>query len=74
MLVFLVHNDEPQRLHRRKDGRASADDNLRAALSNLVPFVVAFACGKMTVQHRHQSLQRPAAKSRLKALHRLRSQ
>ena len=48
-----------------------ADDNLRAPLPNLVPFVVTLASGKMTVQHRHQRLQRPRIKTRLEPLHRL---
>jgi hypothetical protein len=54
MLVFLVHNDQSQRVHRREDGGAGADDDAGAALANFVPFVVPFARRQMAVQDRHQ--------------------
>ena len=72
VLVLLVHDDEAERFDRRKDGRARADDNARAALADLVPFVVALAGGQMAVQHRHQRLQRAGAEPRLEALDGLR--
>ena len=72
MLVLLVHDDEAERFDRRKDGRARADDDPRAALANLVPFVVALAGGQMAVQHRHQRLQRAGAEPRLEPLDGLR--
>ena len=59
MLVLLIHNDQTERFHRRKNCGARADHDLRAALPDLVPFVVPFAGREMTVQHRHQSLERP---------------
>ena len=58
MLVLLVHDDQAQRLDRREDGRAGADDDAGAALADLVPFVVALAGGQMAVQHGHQGLER----------------
>ena len=57
MLVLLVHDDEPQRIDRRKDRRARADDNSRAALTNLVPFIVTLARREMAVQHGDQRLK-----------------
>ena len=72
VLVFLVHDDQAERLDRRKDGRARADDNARAALANLVPLVMPLAGGQMAVQHRHQRLQRAGAEPRLEALDGLR--
>ena len=47
VLVFLVHDDEAERFDRRKNRRARADDDARAALPNLVPFIVPFAGGQM---------------------------
>ena len=72
MLVLLVHDDEAERFDGRKDGRAGADGNPRAALANLVPLVVPLAGGQMAVQHRHQGLQRAGAEPRLEALDGLR--
>ena len=72
VLVFLVHDDQAERLHRREDGRARADDDPRAALANLVPLVVPLAGGQMAVQHRDQRLQRAGTEPRLEALDRLR--
>ena len=72
MLVFLVHDDEAQRVHRRENGRARADDDACAALANLVPFIMALAGGQMAVQHRDEGLQGPGTEPRFKPLHRLR--
>ncbi len=74
MLVFLVHDDQAQRVHRRENGGARADDDAGAALANLVPFVVAFAGGQMAVQHRHEGLAGAAGEARLETLDRLRGQ
>ena len=52
MLVLLVHDDQPQPLHRREHGRARADGDAGAALADFVPFVMAFAGGQMAVQAR----------------------
>ena len=57
MLVLFIHDDEAERIDGREDGRARADDDARAALADLVPFVVAFAGGEMAVQHGDQGLQ-----------------
>ena len=72
VLVFLVHDDEPERFDRREDGRARADDDAGAALADLVPFVVAFAGGQMAVQHGDERLQRAGAEARLEPLDGLR--
>ena len=72
VLVLLVHDDQAQRLDRRKDRRARADGDPRAALADLVPFVVPLAGGQMAVQHRHQRLQRTGAEPRLEPLDGLR--
>ncbi len=45
VLVFLVHDDQAQRIYGRKNRRARADDNARATLANLVPLVVPLAGG-----------------------------
>ncbi len=72
VLVFLVHNDQAERLDRRKDGGARADGDPRAALANLVPLVVPLAGGQMAVQHCHQRLQRAGTEPRLESLDGLR--
>ena len=51
-LVFLIDDDEPEVRQRREDRAARADHDARAAVMNLVPFVVALALGQMSVQHR----------------------
>ena len=66
--MFLVHDDQAERVHRREDRRTRADDNTRASLTNLVPFIVAFARGQMAVQHRDERLQRPGTEARLEPL------
>ena len=70
--MFLVHDDEAKRFDRRENRRARADDNARAALSNLVPLVVAFAGGQMRMQNRDERLQFAGAESRLESLDGLR--
>ena len=67
ILVFLIDNDQSQRVHRREHGGARADDNPGAALANLVPFIVPFARRKMAVQHRHQRSRRAGAETRLES-------
>ena len=59
MLVLLVDDDEPERVHRREDRRPRADDDLGPALPDLVPLVMPFAAAEMRMQHRHQGLLRP---------------
>ena len=74
MLVFLVHDDQSQRIDRRENGRARADDDAGAALADFVPFIVPFAGGQMAVQHGHQRLQRAGTEAGLEPLDRLRRQ
>ena len=74
VLVFLVHDDEAERFDRRKNRRARADDDARAALANLVPFIVAFAGGKMRMQHRDERLQFSGTEPRLESFDGLRRQ
>ncbi len=74
MLVLLVHDHQPQRLHRCKNRRPRANHNPRPALPDLVPFIVPLPGGKVAVQNRHQRPQRPRAETRLETLHRLRCQ
>ena len=42
MLVFLVDDDQPQRVHRSKHRRTGPDDNPSAPLPDLVPLVMTF--------------------------------
>src|SRR5262245_51794970 len=72
MLVFLIDNDQAQWIDWRENGRACADDDAGAALANLVPFIVAFAGGKMAVQNSDQRLQRAGTESGFETLDRLR--
>ena len=74
VLVLLVHDDQAQRVDRRENGRAGADDDAGAALADLVPFIVALAGRQMAVQHRHQRLERAGTEPRLEPLDRLRRQ
>ena len=60
VLVFLIHDDQPERFDRREDRRARADHDARAALADPVPLVVALAVGQMAVQHGHR-VWRPVA-------------
>ena len=55
--VFFIDNDESEILQRREHRAARADHDARATGMNLVPFIVAFAFGQMTVQNRDR---RPA--------------
>ena len=72
--MLLIDDDQAQRVHRSEYGGAGADDDARAALSDLVPFVMPFAGGQVAVQDRHQSLAGAAGEARLETLHRLRRQ
>jgi len=47
VLVFLVHDDEAERFDGRENRRARANDDAGAALPDFVPFIVAFAGGKV---------------------------
>src|SRR5438876_7562029 len=71
MLVFLVHNDEAERIDRREDRRARADDDAGTALADLVPLVMPLAGGKMAVQDGDQRLQLPGTEPGLEAFNRL---
>ena len=50
VLVLLVHDDQAEVGQRRENGAARADDDAGLAAVDLVPFVVAFAVGKVAVQ------------------------
>ena len=43
VLMLLIDDDNTERIHGRKNCRAGANDNARAPLTNLMPFIVAFA-------------------------------
>ena len=68
--VFFIDNDEPEVLQRREDCAARADHDAGAAGMNLVPFVVAFALGQMTVQNSDGILR--LGETAFEAFHRLR--
>ncbi len=55
--VFFIDHDEPEIFQRRENRAARADYNTRTAGMNFVPFIVAFALGQMTVQHRDRILR-----------------
>jgi hypothetical protein len=59
-----VHDDEPERFELAKS-RAGADDNARASLPDLVPFVMPLAYGEMRMQHGHERLRGPELKRAL---------
>ena len=71
-LVFLVDHDQPELGQRCEDGAAGADNDARMPVVDLVPFVVAFAGGEMTMEHRDPILYR--RETALEALDRLRRQ
>src|SRR6185369_7155584 len=71
MFVFFIDDDQTEIFDWRENGRACADDNSGAALSNLLPFIVALAGGEMAVQNGHHCLLRPGTKTCFKALDRL---
>jgi len=71
MLVFLIDNNEAERIHGCEDCRTRANDDARAALADLVPLVVPFAGGQMAVQDRHQRLQGARAEAALETFDRL---
>ena len=48
--VLFVHDDETEVFERCKDGAAGANDDPSAAGMEFVPFVVALAFGKVTVE------------------------
>ena len=72
VLVLLVHDDEAERFDRRENRRARADDDAGAALADFVPFIVAFAGGKVRMQNRDERLEFAGAESRLEPLDGLR--
>ena len=68
--VFFIDNDESQILQRREHRATRADHNPRATGMNLVPFIVAFALGQMTVQNSDVVLR--LCEPAFEAFHRLR--
>ena len=65
MLVFLIDNNEAERVHRRKNRRARPNDDARAALTDFMPLIVPLAGGQMAVQNRNERLQRAGAEATL---------
>ncbi len=49
-LVFLVDDDQAEGLHGREDSRTRADDDVRLAVADLVPLIVAFASAEIAVE------------------------
>jgi len=74
VLVLLIHDDQAERFHRRKNGRPRANDDARPPLSNFMPLVVPLTRAQMRMQHRHQRLQFSRAEPRLEPLDGLRRQ
>ena len=74
VLMLLVHDDEAKRFHRRKDRRTRADDDARAALPDLVPFIMPLSGTQMRMQDGDKRLQFSRTEPRLEPLHRLRRQ
>ena len=72
MLVFLIHNDQAERLDGSEDGRTRADHDAGAALADLVPLIVSLTGAEVRVEHGDLRLQRAVAEARLEALHGLR--
>ena len=68
--VFFIDNDESEILQRRENSAARADHDPRAAGLNLVPFIVPFAFGQMTVQNSDVILR--LGEPAFEAFHRLR--
>ncbi len=62
----------PSGSNRRKNRRARADDDARAALADLVPFVVAFTGGQVAVQHSDECLEFAGAEPRFESFDGLR--
>ena len=71
MLVFLIHDNEAERLNRRENRRTRADDDAGAALPDFVPFIMAFAGGQMAVQNGNERLQFTGTESSFKSFNRL---
>ena len=74
VLVLLIHNDQTQRIDRRKNRRAGADDNAGASLPDFVPFIMAFAGREMAVQNGYQGLHPAGAEARLESFDSLRGE
>ena len=72
VFVLFIDDDQAELFQGGKNGAARADDNARAAVVDLVPLVMPFAFGEMTVEHRHLLLHR--RKPALEALDGLRSE
>ena len=70
--MFFVHHDQAEIMHRGKQCRARANNNLRLAGTDAVPLVVALAVRQRAVQNGHPL--RLIGKTRAEAIHRLRRQ
>ena len=63
--MLLIDDNQAERIHRRKNRRARANNNPGAALANFVPFIMAFAGRKVTMQHGYERAQGPRAEAGL---------
>ncbi len=72
VLVLFIHDDQAERFDRREDCRTRPDDNAGAAPANLVPFIVALACGQVAVQDGDQGLKPAGGEPGFEPFNRLR--
>src|SRR5262249_34051032 len=72
VFMFLVHDDQPQRIDWSENCRTRANHDPSAALPDFVPLVVTFAGGQIAVQDRDQCFKSTRAEPRLKTFNRLR--
>ncbi len=60
-VMLLVHDDQPEVPHRRKEGRPGADDHPDLPPSDPLPLIVPGAPGDAAVEDRDLPLRKPAA-------------
>ncbi len=70
--MFLVDDNQTERIDGGEDCGARADDDACPALANLVPFVMAFSGGEIAVEDSDQGFQAARSEARLEAFDRLR--
>ena len=62
--MLLVHDDQPERLERREDRRARADDDVDVAAPDALPLIVALAVREPAVLNRDAVAERAAERGR----------